>query len=609
MPGELLQEGVDLVRCRRARRGRVERVGREADRSEWASASMVAGACPARRVVSFACRCPKPRRRPSTSAARAWLEPLVASTGVPLRAVPVRPGPRGHGRVLRPYGFAPEDSANTIVVIGKSDPPVFAACVVLATTRLDVNRTVRDRSIGARRRSRRPTTRGRSPGWRSAGSRSSGCRPICRSGSTHGSMARERIILGGGSRSWKVISTPGILAALPGARQWSRVWRSGAAAGVLERSPCGSARMAACRVGFAAVTDPSAAPESAAPSRAAPESAAGRLPTRPTHGSTRTPIRRRRARPRPTGPVQYKGADLEPARGPGLGCFRIQLVVLVVLIIATPLSVSASAPSWVSAVLLFTTLGLLLVSGQTIIFLLRLVAADRREGRRRPVARPDPDRRRARGRGRDDAASDSKARRGVDHRRWLRHDVARRRRDPRPRPRRGPARLAGRRPRATIAAAEPAACRPADPTTSRGSLPVPVLATFFSVRRGRDPFFKTFMRTQFPKQVKIYEEKFGIRFLGWYNVAHGWDFDNVILLELPDYATLDKLEADEGHPGPRAPGRRMDLRAPPLDVPPGADGSRPRVPRLGREEATPWTAATACSASWRRTPPSSARTS
>ena len=35
------------------------------------------------------------------------------------------------------------------------------------------------------------------------------------------------------------------------------------------------------------------------------------------------------------------------------------------------------------------------------------------------------------------------------------------------------------------------------------------------------------------------------RFLGWYNVAHGWDFDNVILLELPDYATLDKLEADE----------------------------------------------------------------
>ena len=38
---------------------------------------------------------------------------------------------------------------------------------------------------------------------------------------------------------------------------------------------------------------------------------------------------------------------------------------------------------------------------------------------------------------------------------------------------------------------------------------MPVLATYFSVRRGRDPFFKFFMRTLFPKQVHEYEEKFG----------------------------------------------------------------------------------------------------
>ena len=87
-----------------------------------------------------------------------------------------------------------------------------------------------------------------------------------------------------------------------------------------------------------------------------------------------------------------------------------------------------------------------------------------------------------------------------------------------------------------------------------GSSPVPVLATYFSVRRGRDPFFKFFMRTIFPRQVKEYEEKFGIRFLGWYNVAHGWDFDNVILLDLPDYATLDKLEKPTKPPGPSATG-------------------------------------------------------
>ena len=34
---------------------------------------------------------------------------------------------------------------------------------------------------------------------------------------------------------------------------------------------------------------------------------------------------------------------------------------------------------------------------------------------------------------------------------------------------------------------------------------MPVLATYFSVRRGRDPFFKFFMRTIFPRQVREYE--------------------------------------------------------------------------------------------------------
>jgi hypothetical protein len=88
--------------------------------------------------------------------------------------------------------------------------------------------------------------------------------------------------------------------------------------------------------------------------------------------------------PRPTGPVQYKGDELDPERGPGLGCFRFQLAVLLVLLVLTPLSVAWDWPPTVSAILLFTVLLLLLITGQTIIFLLRLVAADRR-GRRRPL--------------------------------------------------------------------------------------------------------------------------------------------------------------------------------------------------------------------------------
>lgn len=83
-------------------------------------------------------------------------------------------------------------------------------------------------------------------------------------------------------------------------------------------------------------------------------------------------------------PIQYKGEPLEPERGPGLGCFRFQLIVLAFLIVLTPLSVAWRWPDWLSAGLLLAVILLLLVAGQTIIFLLRLVAADRRT-RRRPL--------------------------------------------------------------------------------------------------------------------------------------------------------------------------------------------------------------------------------
>ena len=83
-------------------------------------------------------------------------------------------------------------------------------------------------------------------------------------------------------------------------------------------------------------------------------------------------------------PIEYKGEPLDAERGPGLGCFRFQLIVLVVAIILTPLTVAWEWPTWISVFLLALTIVLLLVAGQTIIFLLRLVAADRRT-RRRPL--------------------------------------------------------------------------------------------------------------------------------------------------------------------------------------------------------------------------------
>ena len=40
------------------------------------------------------------------------------------------------------YHFSPAQAANTIVVASKTEPVRYAACVVLATTRLDVNKKV-----------------------------------------------------------------------------------------------------------------------------------------------------------------------------------------------------------------------------------------------------------------------------------------------------------------------------------------------------------------------------------------------------------------------------------------------------------------------------------
>ena len=92
-------------------------------------------------------------------------------------------------------------------------------------------------------------------------------------------------------------------------------------------------------------------------------------------------------RPDSVRPVDYKGEPLDAERGPGLGCFKFQMLVLVILLVLTPLTVNWNWPFWISATLLVLVLLLLLITGQNMIFLLRLIAADRREGdRHAPLA-------------------------------------------------------------------------------------------------------------------------------------------------------------------------------------------------------------------------------
>ncbi len=75
--------------------------------------------------------------------------------GVPYEIIPCDPALADTAAFCATYGYPLEDSANTIIVVGKTDPPRYAACVVLATTRADVNGLVR-RHVNARKASFAP---------------------------------------------------------------------------------------------------------------------------------------------------------------------------------------------------------------------------------------------------------------------------------------------------------------------------------------------------------------------------------------------------------------------------------------------------------------------
>ena len=147
---------------------------------------------------------------------RAWLDDHLRNLGVAYELFPCDPALADTAAFCEAYGFAPEDSANTIVVIGKSDPPRFAACVTLAPYRLDVNRTVRDR-MGTRKASfAAPEQTAALTGMQIGGVTVFGLPDGLPIWVDSRVMKRERIVLGGGSRSWKVIASPPILRALPG---------------------------------------------------------------------------------------------------------------------------------------------------------------------------------------------------------------------------------------------------------------------------------------------------------------------------------------------------------------------------------------------------------
>lgn len=142
---------------------------------------------------------------------------VLQATGVTHRLLECDPALADTAEYCTAYGYSLDQSANTIVVASKTDPPRLVACVVLATTRLDVNNAVRKR-LGVRKASFASAE----DTIAATGMQIGGVTPFALPADLEiwvdaEVTRRPEIILGGGSRSMKVLAPPDALLALPNA--------------------------------------------------------------------------------------------------------------------------------------------------------------------------------------------------------------------------------------------------------------------------------------------------------------------------------------------------------------------------------------------------------
>lgn len=136
-------------------------------------------------------------------------------TGVRYEAMPCDPDFADTAAFCERYGIAPEDSANTILVVGKTDPRVYVACVVLSTNRLDVNGLVK-RRLGIRKVSFASAEETRElTGMMIGGVTALALPPDLPLWVDQRVLSRPTVILGGGSRSLKVRVSPDVFDHLP----------------------------------------------------------------------------------------------------------------------------------------------------------------------------------------------------------------------------------------------------------------------------------------------------------------------------------------------------------------------------------------------------------
>lgn len=144
----------------------------------------------------------------------AVLEQLEA-LGSQYTVVPCDPELADTAAFCEAYGYSTDASANAIVVVGKAEPAVFAMCLVLATTRLDVNKVVR-KKLGAKKCSFASADQTiELTGMQIGGVTPFGVTSEIPLWIDSRVMQRDQLIVGGGSRDRKLLVPPATLAMHP----------------------------------------------------------------------------------------------------------------------------------------------------------------------------------------------------------------------------------------------------------------------------------------------------------------------------------------------------------------------------------------------------------
>jgi len=142
---------------------------------------------------------------------------VLDGTGIPYELHRIDPAFADTAAYCVKYGSSPEHAANTIIVASKKEPKQYAACVVKATRRLDGNHTVR-RLMNASRISFATAEETRElTGMMIGGVTVLALPAELAIYVDEMLMDLPWIILGGGSRSLKIKTSPEVFRKLPGA--------------------------------------------------------------------------------------------------------------------------------------------------------------------------------------------------------------------------------------------------------------------------------------------------------------------------------------------------------------------------------------------------------